>query len=261
MLTSLQNSLVKEIRKLHQGKFRRQQGLFLLEGTHLIQEALAVGYPLSVVCYTSVWQERNADLGVALRSQAQRVEEVSEEVLQSLATTVHPDGVVAVAPHRPNSEAPILTNVGLVLETLQDPGNLGTIIRTAMAAQADGLWLSADSVAPDHPKVLRASAGQWFRLPIVVADDLESTLSHWRAQGVQLVATLPNADQTYWDLDFTRPTVILLGNEGAGLSATLQRHATVSVKIPMDPAVESLNVATSAALLLYEAQRQRARSS
>jgi TrmH family RNA methyltransferase len=261
MLTSLQNSLVKEIRKLHQGKFRRQQGLFLLEGTHLIQEALAVGYPLSVVCYTSAWQERNADLGVALRSQAQRVEEVSEEVLQSLATTVHPDGVVAVAPQRPNSEAPILTNVGLVLETLQDPGNLGTIIRTAMAAQADGLWLSADSVAPDHPKVLRASAGQWFRLPMVVADDLESTLSHWRAQGVQLVATLPNADQTYWDLDFTRPTVILLGNEGAGLSATLQRHATVSVKIPMDPAVESLNVATSAALLLYEAQRQRARSS
>ncbi|QQE65760.1 rRNA methyltransferase [Leptolyngbya sp. BL0902] len=257
MLTSLQNPLVKEIRKLHQGKFRRQQGCFLLEGTHLVQEALAVGYHLSVACHTPAWQDRYPALAAALIQSAQRLEIVSEEVLQSLVTTVHPDGVVAVAPQRPPSEIPAIYGVGLVLETLQDPGNLGTIIRTATAAQVDGLWLSADSVAPDHPKVLRASAGQWFRLPMVVDTQLENTLQTWRSQGIQLVSTLPNASLDYWSVDFTRPTVILLGNEGAGLSATLQQYATTAVKIPMHPAVESLNVAISAALLLYEAQRQR----
>ncbi len=260
MLTSLQNPLVKEIRKLHQGKFRRQQGQFLLEGTHLLQEALAVGYPLSVVCHTPAWQARYPNLGAALAQSAQRIEVVSEEVLQSLATTVHPDGVVAVAPQRAMATTPDLTGIGLVMETLQDPGNLGTIIRTATAAGADGLWLSADSVAPDHPKVLRASAGQWFRLPILVAPQLEDPLKTWRSQGVQLVATLPHASIDYWAVDFTRPTVIVLGNEGAGLSETLQQYATVAVKIPMHPAVESLNVAISTALLLYEAQRQRRQS-
>lgn len=257
MLTSLQNPLVKEIRKLHQGKFRRQQGQFLLEGTHLIQEALAVGYPLSVACYTPAWQDRYPDLATALAPSAPRVEVVSEEVLQSLATTVHPDGVVAVAPQRQWADPPAITGVGLVLENLQDPGNLGAIIRTAAATDADGLWLSADSVAPDHPKVLRASAGQWFRLPMGVDQDLEDAVKRWRSQDIQIVATLPNATQDYWAIDFSRPTVLLLGNEGAGLSTRLQRQATTAVNIPMNPAVESLNVAISAALLLYEAQRQR----
>lgn len=258
MLTSLQNPLVKEIRKLHQGKHRRQQGQFLLEGTHLIQEALAVSYPLSLVCHTPAWQDRYPALAAALAQSAQRIEVVSAEVVQSLATTVHPDGVVAVAPQRATpASAPVPTGIGLVIETLQDPGNLGTIIRTATAAQADGLWISADGVAPDHPKVLRASAGQWFRLPMVVERDLGATLTTWRSQGVQLVATLPTATQDYWAVDFTRPTVIVLGNEGAGLSEALQRQATTTVNIPMHPAVESLNVAIAAALLLYEAQRQR----
>jgi RNA methyltransferase, TrmH family len=112
-------------------------------------------------------------------------------------------------------------------------------------------------VAPDHPKVLRASAGQWFRLPVVVSENLTEILAGWQHQGVQLVATRPGASVDYWAIDFTRPTLIMLGNEGAGLSIDLQRQATVEVSIPMHPAVESLNVAISAALLLYEACRQR----
>lgn len=257
MLTSLQNPLVKEIRKLHQGKSRHQQGQFLLEGTHLLQEALAVGYPLAVVCHTPAWQDRYPDLALALTPVAQRVEAVSEAVLQSLATTVNPDGVVAVAPRRQQTQLPAITGVGLVLDNLQDPGNLGTIIRTAAATDVDGLWLSTSGVAPDHPKVLRASAGQWFRLPMGVEPDLEGAVTRWRSQNIQIVATLPNATQDYWAIDFSRPTVLLLGNEGAGLSDPLQRLATTAVNIPMNPAVESLNVAISAALLLYEAQRQR----
>ncbi|MBE9155532.1 RNA methyltransferase [Nodosilinea sp. LEGE 06152] len=257
MLTSLQNPLVKSIRKLHQAKARRSQDQFLLEGTHLIQEALATHYPLEVACYTPAWAAAHPDLALSLNQSTERVELVSDAVLESMATTQHPDGVVAIAPqsHRPPNST--IRGIGLVVETLQDPGNLGTIIRTAVAAGAEGLWLSADSVAPDHPKVLRASAGQWFRLPLAVVDDLDSLLTDWERDGVQLVAASSYATVDYWSVDFAQPTVIVLGNEGAGLSADLQRRAAVQVCIPMAGEVESLNVGVSAALLLYEAQRQR----
>jgi TrmH family RNA methyltransferase len=258
MLTSVQNPLVKAIRKLHQGKGRRSQQQFLLEGTHLIQEALLAKYPIDVVCYTPAWAERYGDLVAALAQTAQRIEVVADNVIQALATTVHPDGVVAVAPQRPwhsNSATP--PTLGLLVETLQDPGNLGTIIRTAAAAGVDGLWLSADSVAPDHPKVLRASAGQWFRLPLWITEDPVQQMTTWQAAGVQLVATNAAATQRFWNVDLTQPTVFLLGNEGAGLSAPLQHYATTQVSIPMQADVESLNVAVAAALLMYEACRQR----
>ncbi len=257
MLTSLQNPLVKSIRKLHQAKERRSQQQFLLEGTHLIQEALAADYPLAIACYTPEWEQRHPDLALALAQRADRIERVSEAVLAAIATTQHPDGVVAIAPQVPRPANPAIQGIGLVVENLQDPGNLGTIIRTGVAAGVEGLWLSADSVAPDHPKVLRASAGQWFRLPMTVAEDLPGLLADWSRAGVQIVTTSSHGGVDYWAVDFTKPTVILLGNEGAGLSEILAQRATVRARIPMEPAVESLNVAISAALLLYEARRQR----
>ena len=145
-----------------------------------------------------------------------------------------------------------------MLETLQDPGNLGTIMRTAAAVGSDGLWLSSDSVDLGHPKVLRASAGQWFRQPMATIDIAEKA-KELKEKGVQVVATTATADTDYWQLDLTKPTVFIMGNEGAGLSDELMKCASVSVKIPVMPAVESLNVAISTALLLYEAKRQRDR--
>ncbi|PSR15823.1 rRNA methyltransferase, partial [filamentous cyanobacterium CCP3] len=250
MLTSLQNPLVKAIRRLHQAKARRSQAQFLLEGTHLIQEALAADYPLAIACYTPPWAAAHPDLALSLKQSAERVELVSEAVLAAMATTQHPDGVVAIAPQVFRAPQPAIQGIGLAVETLQDPGNLGTIIRTAVAAGAEGLWLSADSVAPDHPKVLRASAGQWFRLPLAVVDELDTLLTDWEQAGVQIVATSSHAAVDYWTVDFTQPTVIVLGNEGAGLSDDLQRQATVQVRIPMAGEVESLNAGISAALLL-----------
>lgn len=259
MLTSLQNPLVKQLRKLHRSKDRREQHLFLLEGTHLLEEADAVGFPLSIVCCTAAWQERHPLLWERLSQTVERLELVSESVLEAIATTVNPDGVVAVAPRDGSRRMPAdPIALGLALETIQDPGNLGTMIRTAAAAGVDGLWLSHDSVDLDHPKVMRSTAGQWFRLPMAVSPDLVSAVQQHKAHGVQVVATLPTAEQTYWDVDLTRPTLIILGNEGAGLSPALAQTADVAVRIPLAPGVESLNVAIAAAVMLYEARRQRA---
>ena len=255
-LTSLQNPLVKQIRKLDSSKERRHQQMFLLEGTHLLEEACAVNYPLVTVCCTPQWQELHPQLWQQACQRAERAELVSMEVLKAIATTVQPDGVVATAKRRPIQPVPF-TGLALGLETMQDPGNLGTIIRTAAAAGAAGLWLSGDSVDLDNPKVLRASAGQWFRLPMAVSPDLKATVQECQQAGMQVVATLPSAKLTYWEVDWRRPTLILLGNEGAGLSAELGRIADLQVRIPLNPGVESLNVAIAAALMLYEAQRQR----
>lgn len=256
ILTSLQNPLVKQMRKLHRSKERQTQQVFLLEGTHLLEEACLANCQIVVVCCTPEWQAQHPQLWQQASQRADRAEVVSEAVLGAIATTVNPDGVVATAKRFSLPAPGADLKLGIALETLQDPGNLGTIIRTASAAGADGLWLSGDSVDPDHPKVLRASAGQWFRLPLVVSSSLKQQVQQFKQQGIQIVATLPTAAQLYWQADLTRPSLILLGNEGAGLSAELAELADLAVKIPLAAGVESLNVAIAAALILYEVRRQ-----
>ncbi len=258
LLTSLKNPLVKRLRKLQRPQDRKQEGLFLLEGTHLLEEACAINYPLEVLCCTIEWQQRHDRLWHLASDLAERSELVSPEVLQAIATTVQPDGVLAVARRRdlaPNA-LPVST-LGIVLETIQDPGNLGTIIRTAAAARVEGLWVNTNSVELDHPKVLRATAGQWFRLPMATSDDLPGTIAHCQKLGMQVVATQPLAAQTYWQVDWQLPTIVLLGNEGMGLSPDTAALADIAVRIPLSPGVESLNVAITCALMLYEIQRQR----
>ncbi|MBF2066024.1 MAG: RNA methyltransferase [Calothrix sp. C42_A2020_038] len=257
MLTSLQNSLVKQIRKLNSTKERHNQNLLLLEGTHLLEEACNVNYPLVTLCYTPKWQEAHLELWKKASQICSRMAVVSEEVLSAVATTVHPDGVVATAKRNHLVREIPFSGLLLALETVQDPGNLGTIIRTATAADASGLWLSKGSVDLDNPKVMRATAGQWFKLPMAVSEDLKDTINLGKKAGMQIVATLPGATQTYWEVDWRRPSLILLGNEGAGLSEELAVMADIQVNIPLSQGVESLNVAIASALLLYEAMRQK----
>ncbi|WP_013321209.1 TrmH family RNA methyltransferase [Gloeothece verrucosa] len=259
MITSLQNPLVKQMRKLHRAKGRREQNLFLIEGTHLLETACKVKSSLMVVCCTPDWQNRYPQLWELASQKAQRAEIVTPEILAAMTTTVNPDGVVASAARISNpTELISPLSLGLVLEQLQDPGNLGTIIRTAVATEVEGLWLSDDSVDVDNPKVLRASAGEWFRVPMRVSQNLPQVIEDYKSQNVQVIATLPQGTKTYWEIDFTRPTLILMGNEGAGLSDELISLADIGVNIPLGGGVESLNVAIATALLLYEAKRQRA---
>ncbi len=258
MITSLQNPLIKEIRKLHRTKGRREQNLLLLEGTHLLETACEENCSLMTLCCTEQWRTRYPQLWENVSERVQRSELVSLEVLASMTTTINPDGVVATALFEPCTEAEITDfRLGLVIERLQDPGNLGTIIRTAAATEIDGMWLSDDSVDIDNPKVLRASAGAWFQVPMFVTSVLQTVVKRYKNNGVNIVATLPNATQTYWDLQLTKPTLILLGNEGSGLSDSLVSLADDLISIPLGPGVESLNVAIATALMLYEAKRQQ----
>ena len=260
MITSSQNPLVKQIRRLHRAKGRQEQNLLLLEGTHLLETALEVNCSLDTVCYSPQWQVKYSQLYEQVLTRSRRVECVSPEVLQQLATTVNPDGVIAIIDRDFQNLSLIKSpKLGLILERIQDPGNLGTIIRSAVATGVESLWTSEDSVEFDNPKVLRASAGAWFHLPKQSSPDLGKLIHDYQTQGIQVIATQMNAPKSYWDIDFTRSTIILLGNEGAGLSPDLAQLADETVRIPLASGVESLNVAIAAALLLYEAQRQNSK--
>ena len=259
MLTSTKNSLVKQLRSLGESaKDRREQGLFLIEGTHALTEAIATGYPLSIVCCTEKWIQANPDLYEQIEAidEIEKLEIVSEEVLQAIATTKNPDGAIAAA-LLPSREVVQIKSLGLVLETIQDPGNIGAIVRSAVAVGIDGMLVSSDSVDLTNPKIIRATAGQWFRCAMQTSTHIADDIRQLQAQGIKIIATLAKAPKTYWDYDFTQPTLILLGNEGNGLSAELIALADESVSIPQSDRVESLNVAICAALLLYEAKRQR----
>jgi TrmH family RNA methyltransferase len=232
-----------------------------VEGTHALTEAVATAYPLSIVCCSEKWIATNPDLYDQLESsldEIERLEIVSEEVLQAIATTKNPDGVIAAA-LLPLHEVVSINTLGLALETIQDPGNIGAIVRTAVAVGIDGMLVSSDSVDLTNPKIIRATAGQWFRCGMQTSTHLAADIRKLQSQGVKAIATLANAKKTYWDYDFNQPTVILLGNEGNGLSEELIALADESVSIPQSDRVESLNVAICAALLLYEAKRQRSK--
>ena len=264
MLTSTKNPLVKQLRSLGENaKDRKEQGLFLVEGTHAITEAVATNYPLSILCCTEKWIAANPDLYDQIEVSTEaiaRLEIVSEEVLQAIATTKNPDGAIAAAvmPSRENINTAKIKTLGLALETIQDPGNIGAIVRSAVAVEIDGMLVSSDSVDLTNPKIIRATAGQWFRCPMQTSTNLADDIRKLQSQGIKAIATVAGAKKIYWDYDFRQPTVILLGNEGNGLSEELIELADEVIAIPQSDRVESLNVAISAALLLYEAKRQRA---
>ena len=256
LITSRRNPLVGRLRALHQPKGRREQGLLLLEGTHQVQELLRLGLQPEQLLATPAWIERH---GALLADQALPLPPVGEEVMEAVATTDHPDGVVATLARE---ALPVARGDGafvLALDQLQDPGNLGTLLRTALAAGVDEVWLGGGA-DPLQPKVLRASAGAALALPLLRLTDrsgLLPLLQRAAAEGRQLAATLVDATaQPYWQLEWTRPTVLLLGNEGAGLHPQLAALATHRVTIPHSAAVESLNVAVAAAPLLLERWRQ-----
>jgi TrmH family RNA methyltransferase len=258
MITSTRNPLVKTLRQLGKSaKARREQNLFLIEGSHALGEAIATSFPLATVCYTELWQQKNPELYAQAIAKAENKELVSDAVIKAIATTMNPDGVIATLPFLQQNQPEQIKTIGLALETIQDPGNMGAIIRTAVASGVESIWVSQDSVDLTSPKVIRASAGQWFRANLRSQHDLIATVQACQKQGVRAIATSADAKLTYWEADFTQPCLILLGNEGNGLSAELAQVADLAVSIPLEHNVESLNLAVSAALIMYEAKRQR----
>lgn len=256
VITSRQHPIVKEFRALA----RSAGPLMLLDGWHLLAEAAAARVTVEKIAICGPPTAKEKSIVDGLRRTGTQVVEVSGGVLNALSPVNAPTGVVASAHIPALTSADVLSPApALVLAAagLQDPGNAGAIIRSAAAAGATGVVLDELSADPWGWKALRASMGSAFHLPVVRSRALTSLLNEWRRTGVTLVATVPRGGTSMYDVDFTQPSAVLLGGEGPGLPDELIEAADARVSIPMHGAIESLNVAVAAALLLYEARRQR----
>ncbi len=238
----------------------------LLDGEHLVQEALLCDIPIEIAAFSDK-QLGNVLSPVAriardVTSRGGRVLVVSDQVLAAMSPVQHPSGVVAIARARPADVRVVMATVTdlplvLVLAGLQDPGNVGAIIRAAAAFGASGVVAIEGSANPFSWKALRGGMGGTFRLPIAARGSLSEVVASGRELGVRLVAAVPRGGTPLPQLDLRAPTAIVLGGEGAGVPHTTMAAVHETVTIPMQAPVESLNVAIAAALILYEASRQR----
>lgn len=264
MITSRTNPKIKEIRLLHQAKYREARGEYFIEGVRLVEEALGEAESVRQVLYSP--RLGTAPRGEKLLSAARRKFpeaewlEVGDEVLASLADTRTPQGVLAVLRKRRWSWEDLDPGKGPVLcfHALQDPGNLGAVFRVAESGGGAGLVLTSGSVDPYSPKVLRASAGSFFRLPFLIRPSPEAVLKELRDRGYRIWAAAASGGPSFWQADFSPPAALLFGQEGGGLPPEWQTGADGTLAVPMSPRSESLNVAMAAGLIVYEAFRQRA---
>jgi TrmH family RNA methyltransferase len=247
------------IRSLHTRKNRERRGLTLAEGVRLVEEVLATRTAVKVAVTAPALEAtpRGAQLAAALRERADRVEAVDDRALAGLASTEHPQGVIAViAPtlHTLDAIRVVPRSAVLVLDAVQDPGNVGTMIRTAWTLGASGVITLPGTAELTNPKALRATMGAYFRLPAVAASP-EEALDWLGRHQVTLWATAAGGEDVR-HLRRSGPVAVVVGNEGAGVSAAVAGNADRIVGIPLRQGAESLNVGVAAGILLYEVLRE-----
>ena len=263
MITSKGNSKVKEIHLLKLAKYRQSRREYFIEGVRLVEEALQMPGLFGQVVYSPRLEKttRGAELLSLARRKVQDAEwlYVSDDVMARICDTQSHQGILAVLKMKEGRWEEILKREGMILllHNLQDPGNLGTIFRVAEAGGAAGLILSENTIDAYNPKVVRASTGSLFRVPFLQDQEMGECLKKLRSQGYRIWAATVRGGASFWEIDFSQPSAVLLGQEGAGLPPDLMRSTDGQFTIPMAPGVDSLNVAMAAGLVIYEASRQK----
>ena len=258
MITSSSNEKIKWVVQLNnRSKARRESGCFAAEGYKLFCET-----PESLrraVFITETFA--NAHPEIARRDDT---EIVAEHIFGKMCDTRTPQGILTVAAMPVWSRDSLLgsgrTPLIMVLENVQDPGNVGTIIRTAEGAGVTGIFISRDTADVFSPKVIRATMGSVFRVPLIQEESLTDVLTWLSARGISTCAAHLDGSVVYTEPDYTAGTAFLIGNEGNGLTDELAAAADLRIRIPMDGQVESLNASVAAAVMMYEASRQRRRA-
>lgn len=256
MITSASNSKIQWIRKLQSRRRERQQAkAFPVEGVRLVEEALRAGWETRLVIYDRSLDERGQRLVQAFAGQGVNVEEVTPEVLRAASATETPQGILAVLTL---SALPLPERMDLLFipDGVRDPGNLGTMLRTAAAAGVDAVLLPEGTVDPFSPKVVRAAMGAHFHLPVhslswtAIAELLKQA-------GLRVFLADSGGGVAYTQADFLPPLALIVGGEAQGASLHAEQLAHNRVHIPMQRQTESLNAAIAAAVLLFEINRQR----
>jgi TrmH family RNA methyltransferase len=257
-IDSRQNARLKELRRAFAESSLNEHGEVAIEGMHLVEEAIRSGLRLSTVFFSESARERIHKLLPQLSSQTEALL-LPDSVFASAVPTETPQGIAALVRVKQAALANILEDQPALLVVaagLQDPGNLGTIARSAEAFGVTGLLLGERTVSPWNWKALRASAGSLFRVPLAKIE-LDAALSEIRSRHVCVLATSSHKGKAISEVDLRGPVAFVVGNEGAGLQKDILARADETVAIPQSSKIESLNAGIAASILLYEAARQR----
>lgn len=261
VITSNQNSIFKEAKSLKQKKFREENRKYLIEGKRFVEEAIKEKIKVESFFFSDKIYKVSggSQLIEKIDTGTNRIYEVSDKLLEEICDTENPQGIVAVIPMENYSlDSVILENKSyVILEGIQDPGNMGTIIRTADAAGFDGIIALKGCVDIYNPKVLRSTMGSIFHIPIVLGVNNLDVFEALKKHNLKTFATHLNGKCSYFDAPMSKGGAILIGNEANGLCEETSNMADVLVKIPMPGRAESLNASTAAALMMYEMLRQK----
>lgn len=256
MITTSNHSKVRLVLQLQKkAKTRREERLFLVEGVKMFEE---LPKQRMEMCFVSESFSKKEEAKGLLRGIPHEV--VRDSVFADMSDTKTPQGILAVARQYSYTLEEILEVPQaqlLLLETIQDPGNLGTMLRAGEAAGITGVIMNRETVDVYNPKTIRATMGSLYRVPFYYTDDLTGTIETVKRAGVEVYAAHLAATQSYDKMDYTKPTAFLIGNEANGLSDAAAKCASRMIKIPMLGHSESLNAAIAASILLFEAARQR----
>ena len=261
LITSSANPVVKRVRLLAERKHRRAEGAFVVQGIQPVWQAVEAGAAIDTLIVAPGLLGRSPAARMVAEQEAAgvRVARVSDELFGRLSGREGPPGLAAIVRGR-LAGLPELTagpgSVFVALHEVGNPGNLGTIIRTANAAGAAGVVLLGHATDPFDPAAVKASMGALFSLPVAQAREAGEFFAWAAAGGVTVVTTSAKAPESFWAARYPRPLALLLGAEGAGLPAEVLARGDVQVRIPMAGTAESLNLAVAAGLVLYEVMRQ-----
>jgi TrmH family RNA methyltransferase len=260
IITSTSNQGIKNVKTmLAKAKARRQQQAFVVEGPRMVLET-PEEFLREVYISQSYIEKSGETVQDFERRFGDKLRVVNDNVMKHMSDTETPQGILAVVTQPAYELSDLMADdkpLLMVLENVQDPGNLGTIFRTAEGAGVNGIIMSADTVDIFNPKTVRSTMGSLYRMPFVISSNLIETIDELQHQGVKFYAAHLAGEKYYDGYDYTGATGFLIGNEGNGLTDVIADKADEYVKIPMGGKLESLNAAMAAGVLMYEANRQR----
>lgn len=260
-ITSSKNPIIKEIKSLYNKKDRWNKGLFIIEGIKIIEEAILNNVALKYIIITDKMflLEDNKDFLMKIVDKY-KIIKISENLFKEISDTENPQGIVATAMFNTpilsgifNREKPAL----IFLDGVQDPGNMGTIIRTCDAFNLDGIIIGPGSVDPYNPKVVRATMGSIFRVPLYISNDSLETIADLSQGGLNIFSTSLEGSIPSYDIDYKEGFVLVIGNESNGVQDPIIKKSDKLIKIPMPGFAESLNAGVAASIIMYEAMKSK----
>ena len=255
-IQSKDNLLIKEIKKLKEKKYRLISNMFLVEGFRFTEEALESDFEVVHIFISAKGESKFESSSVKNKLQENtKVYSLSDSLFKGICDTDNPQGIIAVVRNKP-VEIKYDHGFYMLADKIQDPGNMGTIIRTAHAAGALGVIITKGTVDIYNEKTLRSTMGSIFKIPVIEDKDL-TLVQKLKNSGFKLVTSSLDTDKNFYDIDLKEKVIISVGNEGNGISAEVYEISDFKIKIPMPGGAESLNAAVAASIMMYEVVRQK----